>query len=155
MPQRSGKQAEIQVQPSYGLTDEQVESMILEAYDAAEVDFHQRLLIEARNEAATILRALEKGRANDAWKRLSLLERTHIEKTEQALRRITKTDDFHAIRAGVQVLNQATMRLAELMMDAAVTAALKGESMEEAVEPGEAPVAGHAFAKADIDNSDC
>ncbi|MFB3815463.1 MAG: Fe-S protein assembly chaperone HscA [Terriglobales bacterium] len=151
--QRSGKQAEIQVQPSYGLTDEQVESMVLDAYDAAEEDFHQRLLIEARNEAENILRALDKGRANPAWKRLSQLERAQIDNTAKALRRIMQTEDSTAIRAGVQVLNQATTRLAELMMDAAVSAALKGKSMEEAAaeEAGEAPVAGHAFAKADID----
>jgi molecular chaperone DnaK (HSP70) len=49
--QRSGKEAEIQVQPSYGLTDEQVESMILDSFDSAEEDFRQRQVIEARNEA--------------------------------------------------------------------------------------------------------
>ena len=59
--QRSGKEAEIQVQPSYGLTDEQVESMILDSFDSAEEDFRQRQVIEARNEAETILSALEKG----------------------------------------------------------------------------------------------
>ena len=50
--QRSGKEAEIEVQPSYGLTDEQVESMILDSFDSAEEDFRQRQVIEARNEAA-------------------------------------------------------------------------------------------------------
>ncbi len=52
--QRSGKEAEIEVQPSYGLTDEQVESMILDSFDSAEEDFRQRQVIEARNEAGTI-----------------------------------------------------------------------------------------------------
>jgi Fe-S protein assembly chaperone HscA len=56
--QRSGKEAEIQVQPSYGLTDEQVENMILDSFDNAEEDFRRRQLIEARNEANTILAAL-------------------------------------------------------------------------------------------------
>jgi molecular chaperone DnaK len=50
------------VQPSYGLTDEQVENMILDSFDNAEEDFRQRQLIEARNEAETMLAALEKGR---------------------------------------------------------------------------------------------
>ncbi len=58
---RSGKEAEIEVQPSYGLTDEQVENMILESFDNAEEDFRQRQVIEARNEAETMLAALEKG----------------------------------------------------------------------------------------------
>ena len=56
--QRSGKEAEIKVQPSYGLTDEQVENMILDSYDNAEQDMIDRQLIEARNEAETILAAL-------------------------------------------------------------------------------------------------
>src|SRR5271155_295178 len=53
--QRSSKESEIEVQPSYGLTDDQVESMILDSFDYAEEDFRQRQLIEARNEAETIL----------------------------------------------------------------------------------------------------
>src|SRR5207237_1817647 len=56
--QRSGKEAEIEVKPSYGLTDEYIEGMILESFDSAEEDFRQRQLIEARNEAETILSAL-------------------------------------------------------------------------------------------------
>src|SRR5262249_9638922 len=66
--QRSGKESEIQVQPSYGLTDEQVEGMILDSFDNAEQDFSQRQLIEARNETETILTALEKGKNSPAWK---------------------------------------------------------------------------------------
>ncbi len=69
--QRSGKEAEIEVQPSYGLTDEQVESMILDSFDSAEEDFRQRQVIEARNEAGTILAALEKGKKSPAWGHLS------------------------------------------------------------------------------------
>src|SRR6202167_4600881 len=65
--QRSGKEAEIQVQPRYGLTDEQVEGMILDSFDNAEEDFRRRQLIEARSETATILAALEKGKKDPAW----------------------------------------------------------------------------------------
>ena len=60
--QRSGQEAEIEVQPSYGLTDEQVENMLLESFDYAEEDFRQRQVIEARREADTILAALAKGK---------------------------------------------------------------------------------------------
>src|SRR5216117_4017501 len=56
--QRSGKEAEIEVQPSYGLTDEQVETMILDSFDQAEEDLRQRQVIEARVEAENILGAL-------------------------------------------------------------------------------------------------
>src|SRR5271157_6095566 len=62
--QRSGQEAEIDVQPTYGLTDEQVENMLLESFDYAEEDFRQRQVIEARREADTILTALAKAKKN-------------------------------------------------------------------------------------------
>src|SRR5256714_4405778 len=83
--QRSGKEAEIQVQPSYGLTDEQVEGMILDSFDNAEEDFRRRQLIEARNEAATILAALDKGKKSPAWGKLTTDEKKRIAKMEKAL----------------------------------------------------------------------
>jgi Fe-S protein assembly chaperone HscA len=150
--QRSGKQAEIQVQPSYGLSDEQVEGMLLEAFDTAEEDFHQRLLIEARNEADRILAATEKAEEHAAWKQLTPVERGEIVKLEEYLKEARGGVDTEKILRGVQALNIATTRLAELMMDAAVSTALKGKSMGQAAaeETGETPVTGHAFAKAEI-----
>ncbi len=147
---RSAKEAEIEVQPSYGLTDEQVENMILDSFDNAEEDFRRRQAIEARNEAETILAALDKGRANPAWEQLSPAERTSIDKQEKVLRAVMKEDDYRAIRTAIDALNQGTMRLAELMMDSAVGAALKGKSMETA-DVGVGPAAPHPIAKAEIE----
>src|SRR6202453_4863237 len=130
--QRSGKEAEIQVQPSYGLTDDQVESMILDSFDSAEEDFRQRQVIEARNEAETILAALEKGKKTPAWGNLTSDEKKKIAKLEKALIEVKVEDDHSALRKAIDLLNQGTMRLAELMMDTAVSAALKGKSMDEA-----------------------
>ena len=150
--QRSGKEAEIKVQPSYGLTDDQVESMILESFDYAEQDFAQRQVIEGRNEANTILTALEKGRTNPAWQLLSATEREQIAKLENALRSVMEQDDYQAIRNAVDALNQGTMRLAELMMDSAVSGALKGKKMDE-TDFGEGPEAPHPIAPAEINRS--
>jgi Fe-S protein assembly chaperone HscA len=147
--QRSGKEAEIEVQPSYGLTDEQVENMILDSFDFAEEDFRRRQVIEARNEAETILAALEKARKGPAWGQLTSDEKKQIAKLEHALNQVKGEDDYAAIRGAIDALNQGTMRLAELMMDSAVTTALKGKTMEEA-DLGEGPVAGHPVAKADF-----
>ena len=147
---RSGKEAKIEVQPSYGLTDEQVENMILESFDFAEDDFEQRQVIEARNEGETILAALEKGRRNPAWGELSSLERTNVGKLENALRAVMKENDYQAIRTAIDALNQGTMGLAEMMMDSAVGAALKGKTMETA-DVGEGPAAPHPIAKAEIE----
>lgn len=147
---RSGKEAEICVQPSYGLTDEQVESMILDSFDYAEEDFRQRQVIEARNEATTILSALEKGKNNPAWRELNGDERKQIEKLEKTLRVVLGGDDYVAIRKTIDGLNQATMRLAELMMDTAVASALKGKTMDNA-DIGEGPEAPHPVAKAEFE----
>jgi Fe-S protein assembly chaperone HscA len=148
--QRSGKEAEIEVQPSYGLTDEQVESMILESFDSAEEDFRQRQVIEARNEAETILSALEKSKKSPAWGQLANGERKQIRKLEKALQDVKQQDDYQKIRKAIDALNQGTMRLAELMMDTAVSTALKGKTMEQA-DMGESPETGHPIAKADFE----
>jgi len=148
--QRSGKEAEIEVQPSYGLTDEQVESMLLESFDYAEEDFRQRQVIEARNEAETILSALEKGRRSAAWGQLTSEEQRRIAKLEKSLNEVKKGDDYAATRKAIDELNQGTMRLAELMMDSAVSTALKGKRMDEA-DPGEGPDAPHPMAKAEFE----
>ncbi len=148
--QRSGKEAEIEVQPSYGLTDDQVENMLLESFDYAEEDFRQRQVIEARNEADTILTALGKGRQSPAWEQLTSDEHRRIAKLEKALNEVKKGEDYQAIRKSIDELNQATMRLAELMMDSAVSSALKGKTMDEA-DMGEGPDAPHPMAKAEFE----
>jgi Fe-S protein assembly chaperone HscA len=147
--QRSGKEAEIQVQPSYGLTDEQVESMILDSFDNAEEDFRKRQLIEARNETQTILAALEKGKKSPAWGQLTSDEKQKIAKFEKALAEVNTEDDYQAIRKAIDALNQGTTRLAELMMDTAVSSALKGKNMDE-TDLGEGPTAPHPMAKAEF-----
>src|SRR6202171_546187 len=148
--QRSGKESEIEVQPSYGLTDEQVESMILDSFDSAEEDFRQRQVIEARREADTILTGLTKGKRNHAWQELANDERRNVETLEKDLVAVKDGDDYHAIRAGIDALNEATMRLAELMMDTAVSTALKGKAMDDS-DLAEGPQAGHPVAKADFE----
>jgi len=148
--QRSGKEAEIEVQPSYGLTDEQVETMILDSFDSAEEDFRQRQVIEARNEAGTIIAALEKGKRSSAWGQLTNDEKKRIAKLEKALHEVKGEDDYQAIRTTIDALNQGTMRLAELMMDSAVSTALRGKTMDQA-DMGEGPNAPHPVAKADFE----
>jgi molecular chaperone DnaK len=148
--QRSGKEAEIQVQPSYGLTDEQVEGMILDSFDNAEEDFRRRQLIEARNETATILSALEKAKKSPAWGQLTSDEKKRIAKLEKGVTAVNGEEDYQAIRKAIDTLNQATTRLAELMMDSAVSSALKGKNMDE-TDMGEGPTAPHPMAKAEFE----
>ena len=152
--QRSGKEAEIDVKPTYGLTDEQVETMILASFDHAEEDIHERQVIEARNEAEVILSAVEKGRSHEAWQQLSSDELEKIQVAEVKLKASIRGGDYKAIRSGIESLDKATRRFAELMMDSAVSGAMKGKTMQSAGEDmGVGPSAPHPFAKAQIDDS--
>ncbi len=149
--QRSGREAEIEVKPTYGLTDDQVETMILDSFDNAEEDFRKRQVVEARNDADTIVLALEKGRTNPAWGTLTSAEKQRIAELESALLKIKVLDDYKAIHAAIDELNKATTRLAERMMDSAVTSVLHGKTMQAAGDDlGEGPTAPHPIAPAEI-----
>ncbi len=149
--QRSGKEAEIEVKPTYGLTDEQVETMILDSFDYAEQDFAVRQLVEARNEATTILGAVEKAPTHPAWQHLTDDERTQIGMISEELRVLKEGDDLKALRDATHALDEATRRFAELMMDSAVASVIQGQTMESAGEKlGEGPTAPHPFAPAEI-----
>jgi molecular chaperone DnaK len=151
LEQRSGKQAEVSVKPAYGLTDEQVESMILESFDYAEQDIHLRQLVEARNEAATILSAVEKAPSRPAWELLDPPERAEIASLSAELRVLKDGDDLQALRAGTEALDKATHRFAELMMDAAVSSAIRGQTMQSADDKlGQGPTASHPIARAEF-----
>ncbi len=149
--QRSGKEAEIEVKPTYGLTDEQVETMILDSFDNAEADFEQRQLIETRVEAEDILARVAKAKAHPAWKHLSFDETTEIGLVADEIHILKEGDDRKTLRDAISALDRATRRLAELMMDQAVTSAIGGGTMAEASDKlGEGPSAPHPFAKAEI-----
>jgi molecular chaperone DnaK len=130
--QRSAKEAQIEVKPTYGLTDEQVESMILESYDHAEEDFAKRLLIEARNEAENILAAVDRAPLSPAWLQLTVDERATIAAAREKLMEAKNGTDITAISAALTELDKATRHFAEMMMDAAVTTAIRGKSMSDA-----------------------
>ena len=150
--QRSGQQAEVEVKPTYGLTDEQVENMILASFDNAEEDIQQRQVIEAKNEAHTILTAVEKGHTSPAWQKLTSEEIEKISISVTELKASVQGGDYRIIRQGIERLDKATRRFAELMMDTAVSGALTGKTMQAAGEDlGQGPTAPHPFAKADIE----
>ena len=152
--QRSGKEAEVEVKPTYGLTDEQVETMILDSFDHAETDIAERQSIEAKNEAETILTAVKKGKKHEAWQMLSSDEIDKIEIGISFLEAAIPGGDHRQIRMGIERLDKATRRFAELMMDNAVSGAMQGKTMEAAGESmGEGPTAPHPFAKAQISDS--
>jgi Fe-S protein assembly chaperone HscA len=149
--QRSGREAQVEVKPTYGLTDDQVETMILDSFDNAEADFEQRQRIEARVEAEDILTRVAKAKTSPAWAQLTYEEQTEVGLVESELQVIKEGEDRKLIRSTIEALDKATRRLAELMMDSAVTSAIGGQTMESAGESlGEGPTAPHPFAPAEI-----
>jgi Fe-S protein assembly chaperone HscA len=149
--QRSGLAAQIEVKATYGLTDEQVESMILDSFEHAEDDFAKRLLIEARNEAETILAAVARAPESPAWTQLTGEEQSVIFAARNTLAAAKQGEDTAAIQQATLALDQATRRFAELMMETAVSTAIRGKTMDAADEElGYTVTAPHAMAPAEF-----
>jgi len=127
---RTGKEQTVEVKPSYGLTEEQVEGMIRESLDNAEADMNERQVREARVEADNIMSAVQKAQQNDAWKALSTAEQNDIEAAKRALMAVYHQADHRAINARIDDLNRVTNKLAETMMNTAVRGALKGTKID-------------------------
>ena len=133
--QRSGKRPQVEVKPTYGLTDEQVENMILASFDNAEEDIPQRQVIEAKNEAETILTAVEKGEKPRQPGSSSPATRSRTsEAAALDLKASIRGGDYKIIRQAIERLDKTTRRFAEIMMDSAVTGALGGKTMQSASE---------------------
>jgi molecular chaperone DnaK len=131
MEKRTGKFQSVDIKPTYGLTDEQVETMILESFEHAEADIDARLVIEARNEAHTVLAACDKSRREEEYIQLPDEEKQAIETAVEALTSTMNTDDHQAIREAIEQLNEKTMSLAENIMNAAIGRALKNKRVKE------------------------
>jgi molecular chaperone DnaK len=121
---RSSTQASVEVRPTYGLSEADVERMIDDSLEHAEADVHARGLIDARNEADTVLRASEKAIEQGAAF-LDVAELARIREAIAALAGARQTDDAGAIRAATDRVNQVTQSLAERLMDAALRDALR------------------------------
>ncbi len=128
---RTGEQRIIEVQPSYGISDNEIERMLEESIEYAEQDFAERQLIEARTESESILAATAKALANEQSANLPSEERATIETAIVALRAAAAGTDYKLIRKRIDDLNHATEHLAELLMNSAVTTALQGKNLAE------------------------
>jgi len=131
---RTGQQHSIEVKPSYGLSDEQIERMLIDSFEFAEEDIRKRQLIEARNEAETIMRAAEKAIADYSEGLIDDAERAGILDALDDLRRALGGDDHQLIREKMNALDAASHHLAEMIMDGALVAALKDRKASEVAE---------------------
>jgi molecular chaperone DnaK len=126
----------IEVKPSYGLTDEEVERMLIESFEHAETDFDARLLIEARNEAETVIHATEKSlRRPDfdqlAAEALASGERQRIEQALTEAKDAIGGADRDLMLQKTEALNKATRPLAEVVMNRSVREALAGKNVRD------------------------
>ena len=133
---RTGIAQSIEVKPSYGLTDEEVERMLLESFEQAEQDMEARLLVDARNEAESVVRAVEKTLRNPDYARAAAEELTpeEVERIEPALEELKaamRSDDRGLIEEKTKSLNDATLHLAEVMMNRSVRSALAGRKVQD------------------------
>jgi molecular chaperone DnaK (HSP70) len=133
---RTGQQQSIEVKPSYGLSDEQIEKMLMESYEFAEEDIRKRQVIEARNEAETMLRASEKALAERAEGLIDAKEQAAIQTALGELKAAMQGDDHQLIRDRVKHLDEVSHHLAELIMNEAVSSALKNRNAAEVAEQG-------------------
>jgi Fe-S protein assembly chaperone HscA len=128
---RSGGEHSIEVQPSYGLSDAEVEHMLEESIEFAEQDFADRQLIEARTEAEAILTATEKAFRDPRSAEISVAERRSIENSVASLRAAMAGKDYKLVRQRIDELNQATTNLAEILMNSALQTALEGKRLDD------------------------
>jgi molecular chaperone HscA len=127
---RSGVKQEIDITPSYGLTDDTVEKMLIDSITHAKSDVEQRMLIEARSEAEQLVYTAERFIEKHA-QYLTAIEisetQVHIEALKAALQTVVKDD----ILKKADELNEFTRPFAERVMDVAVSSAMKGKSIDK------------------------
>ena len=136
----TGVEQHVEVVPSYGLSDEEVETMLLSALDNGEEDFEKRRLIEARVEAEQVLAATKKALAADA-DLLSVHEKDRVLKAIADLESAVAGDRTAAITTRTEALDDATHAWAGRRMDRAVARAIEGKNLSD-VEKDVAEAAG-------------
>jgi molecular chaperone DnaK (HSP70) len=127
----------IEVKPSYGLTDQEVERMLIESFEHAETDIEMRLLIEARNEAETVIHATEKSLRRQDFEQLAAEvfepgERARIDAALTDAKQAIGAADRARVQQTTEALNQATRHLAEVVMNRSVREALAGKNVKDA-----------------------
>jgi molecular chaperone DnaK (HSP70) len=130
--QKTMQSASIEVKPSFGLSDEQIEKMLSDAWAHAEEDVSKRVLVEARNKATTLLRATEKALLNpllDDFYRAT--QRQLLGPVMKALEEDMRSEKSDLISVRTQELDHLTQSLAQEIMNRSVRAQLVDQSVEK------------------------
>jgi Fe-S protein assembly chaperone HscA len=125
---RSGIQQQIEIKPSYVLTDEQVEQMLLDSIEHAQDDVQKRMVLEAVNEAKQIIYSAEQFIKKNA----DLLNETEFAETQSLIKTLKDSlasNEKDLIHGNIEALNEYTRPFAERIMDKAIAQALKGKKI--------------------------
>ena len=126
---RSGVKQEVEVKPTYGLTDQEVEIMLIESIQNAKEDVSKRMLIESRTEGEqmvyTVERFLEKNKEY-----ISEQELTDTQNLIETLKKVLTSGDKDLIHNAIDELNEFTRPFAERLMNVAIGSAMKGKAIE-------------------------
>ncbi|OBU46071.1 Fe-S protein assembly chaperone HscA [Photobacterium damselae] len=131
MEKSSGVQSTIQVKPSYGLTDDEIATMISDSMTYAQDDKDARALAEQRVEADRVLEGLIAALAADGETLLSKEERDALEAVMMELVQLRQGEDARAIEAGIKKTDKASQDFAARRMDQSIRRALAGQSIDE------------------------
>ncbi|MDN5288714.1 MAG: hscA [Mucilaginibacter sp.] len=126
---RSGVKQEVEVKPTYGITDEQVEQMLMDSITHAKDDVNQRMLIEARTEGEQMVYTVERFLQKNG----SYVTTEETGKTNEhiaALKAAISTGDKDLILKRIDEINELTRPFAERLMDQAISTAMRGKSIE-------------------------
>jgi molecular chaperone HscA len=126
----TGIEQAIQVKPTYGLGEEEIEAMLVESIEHAEADVTERFVREWRVEAERILSSLETALATDG-ELLAPEERSRIEGRAAGLREAAAGTDYLAVKAWIESLDAASKEFAERRMNKHVARAMAGHRVEE------------------------
>lgn len=129
MELRTGTTAQIKVNPTYGLTDEAVEQMLMDSFDNAEKDFAERFLVEARVEAEGLIRATQKS-LSKGRPLISEEEAKRIEEAVRLLENSLNATEHTVIKKQIESLGQVTDNLAQLLLNESINNALKGQEVK-------------------------
>ncbi|MCI7479638.1 Fe-S protein assembly chaperone HscA [[Pasteurella] aerogenes] len=130
MEKSTGVQSSIQVKPSYGLTDDEIATMLKSSMENAKQDIQTRLLAEQRVEAARVLESVYAALQQDE-DLLNDEELSAVKNAIVSLEALCKQDDSLAIKQGIKLLDQATQEFAARRMDQSIRKALTGQAVQK------------------------
>ncbi|HAS6684256.1 TPA: Fe-S protein assembly chaperone HscA [Vibrio parahaemolyticus] len=131
MEKSTGAQSEIQVKPSYGLSDNEVANMLRDSMTHAKEDMQARALAEQRVEADRVIEGLLAAMQADGDELLSEQEKQDLLKAIEALIELRNGDDANAIEQGIKDTDKASQDFASRRMDKSIRAALSGQSVDD------------------------